>query len=219
MDIAAEAEPGSALYSSFREIEETCDEEGRDHANWDGVLVTAAALAAVACYRCGAPGGTPPRRRRQTMPKKFLDDVNGTLLKLGVAGSQAGWVAQNFITDDTEALDARGTQQLADATREVREGVDALRQGAAAGRPAASARSAEGVAGAGDAGRSERSRRSHAARVPHARHLRQRQMVSRPGEARSMPQHRRGHQGARDVRETKRNCAASGKAGTRFRRR
>jgi peptidyl-dipeptidase A len=48
--------------------------------------------------------------------QKFLDDVNGTLLKLSVSGSQAGWVAQNFITDDTEALDARGTQQLADAT-------------------------------------------------------------------------------------------------------
>jgi len=75
--------------------------------------VTAAALAAVACT-VGAPGGTPPAASADDA-KKFLDDVNGTLLKLGVAGSQAGWVAQNFITEDTEALDARGTQQLADA--------------------------------------------------------------------------------------------------------
>jgi peptidyl-dipeptidase A len=75
--------------------------------------VTAAALAAVACT-VGAPGGTPPAATADDA-KKFIDDVNGTLLKLGVAGSQAGWVAQNFITDDTEALDARGTQQLADA--------------------------------------------------------------------------------------------------------
>jgi peptidyl-dipeptidase A len=75
--------------------------------------VTAAVLAAVACT-VGAPGGTPPAATADDA-KKFIDDVNGTLLKLGVAGSQAGWVAQNFITEDTEALDARGTQQLADA--------------------------------------------------------------------------------------------------------
>src|SRR6186997_1889693 len=75
--------------------------------------ITAAALAAVACT-VGAPGGTPPGATADDA-KKFLDDVNGTLLKLGVAGSQAGWVAQNFITDDTEALDARGSQQAASA--------------------------------------------------------------------------------------------------------
>ena len=76
-------------------------------------VVAAAALAAVACT-VGAPGGTPPSATGDEA-KKFLDDVNGTLLKLSIAGSQAGWVAQNFITDDTEALDARGTQQLSDA--------------------------------------------------------------------------------------------------------
>jgi peptidyl-dipeptidase A len=75
----------------------------------------AATLALTAACSVAAPGGTPPT----TTPaeaKTFLDTVNATLLKLGVAGSQAGWVAQNFITDDTEALDARSTQQLADAT-------------------------------------------------------------------------------------------------------
>jgi peptidyl-dipeptidase A len=77
-------------------------------------VVAAAALAAVACT-VGAPGGTPPAAATADEAKKFLDDVNGTLLKLSVSGAQAGWVAQNFITDDTEALDARGTQQLSDA--------------------------------------------------------------------------------------------------------
>jgi peptidyl-dipeptidase A len=76
-------------------------------------LVAAAGLAAVACT-VNAPGGTPPAVTADEA-KKFLDDANGTLLKLSVSGSQAGWVAQNFITDDTEALDARGTQLLADA--------------------------------------------------------------------------------------------------------
>jgi peptidyl-dipeptidase A len=73
----------------------------------------ATALAGVACT-VSAPGGTPPTVTADDA-KKFLDDANATLLKLSLSGSQAGWVAQNFITDDTEALDARGTQQLADA--------------------------------------------------------------------------------------------------------
>jgi peptidyl-dipeptidase A len=71
----------------------------------------------VACSKVSAPGGPVP----SSVPTAgeagtFLNDVNATLLKLGVAGSQAGWVAQNFITDDTEALDSRATQALSDAT-------------------------------------------------------------------------------------------------------
>src|SRR6266550_3706771 len=77
-----------------------------------GVLM-GSALAVGACT-VAAPGGTPPSASA-TDAKKFLDDANSTLLKLGVASSQAGWVAQNFITDDTEALDARASQQLSDA--------------------------------------------------------------------------------------------------------
>jgi peptidyl-dipeptidase A len=77
-------------------------------------LAVAAALTAAACT-VSAPGGTPPAGATADEAKKFLDGANATLLKLSISGSQAGWVAQNFITDDTEALDARGTQQLADA--------------------------------------------------------------------------------------------------------
>ena len=77
-------------------------------------FAVAAGLAGVGCT-VAAPGGTPPAAASADDAKKFLDDANQTLLKLSVSGSQAGWVAQNFITDDTEALDARGTQQLADA--------------------------------------------------------------------------------------------------------
>jgi len=47
--------------------------------------------------------------------KSFLDQVNETTLKLGVAQSQAGWVQQNFITDDTEAIAARASQAANDA--------------------------------------------------------------------------------------------------------
>ena len=37
----------------------------------------------------------------------FLKDVDAKLLDLGIASAQAGWVQQNFITVDTEAVNAR----------------------------------------------------------------------------------------------------------------
>ena len=48
--------------------------------------------------------------------QKFMDNVNETLLKLGIEGSQAGWVSETHITDDTSALNARANQRLIDAT-------------------------------------------------------------------------------------------------------
>ena len=48
--------------------------------------------------------------------KTFLDEVNRTFTRLGLDANRAGWVGQNFITADTEALDARATQALADAS-------------------------------------------------------------------------------------------------------
>src|SRR5207247_8991741 len=48
--------------------------------------------------------------------KKFMDDVNETLLKLGIEGSQAAWVSETYITDDTSALNARANQRVIDAT-------------------------------------------------------------------------------------------------------
>ena len=47
--------------------------------------------------------------------KQFLDTVNDSMKKLEVEGSQAGWVQQNFITDDTEAIEARVNQRVTDA--------------------------------------------------------------------------------------------------------
>jgi peptidyl-dipeptidase A len=45
----------------------------------------------------------------------FIDDVNATMLRLSVAQNQAGWVAETFITDDTEALTARASREYIDA--------------------------------------------------------------------------------------------------------
>ena len=100
--------------------------------------------------------GRPPKT-----PRTFSTMVNETLLKLGIAGCQAGWVAQNFITDDTEALDARGDPAgLADAAAKFAKEATRFDKIAASRRSAASARSAEGVAGARHAGRSQGGRGS-----------------------------------------------------------
>jgi peptidyl-dipeptidase A len=47
--------------------------------------------------------------------KRFLDTVNGTMERLLVEQNQAGWVQQTYITDDTEALQARVNQRVTDA--------------------------------------------------------------------------------------------------------
>ena len=125
--------------------------------------MAAAALAAVACT-VGAPGGPAPAPTADDA-KKFLDGANETLLKLSVAGSQAGWVAQNFITDDTEALDARGdagsSPTPARSSRRTSTRFDKVQL------PADQRRQLDllkVVARARDAGRCQRGRRSHAAR-------------------------------------------------------
>ena len=60
---------------------------------------------------CSSPAPAPtPEEARQ-----FLDEVNATMLRLGIEQGQAGWVAETYITEDTEALNARATQTYIDA--------------------------------------------------------------------------------------------------------
>jgi len=47
--------------------------------------------------------------------KAFLKDANESLLRLGVGQSRGGWVHQTYITDDTEAIDARASQEYIEA--------------------------------------------------------------------------------------------------------
>jgi peptidyl-dipeptidase A len=71
-------------------------------------LVVAAALGG-ACGPDTAPAPTPAQA------SSFLAETNETLRRLSIAGAQAGWVAQNFITEDTEAISARLNQEVSDA--------------------------------------------------------------------------------------------------------
>jgi len=70
------------------------------------ILIT---LGTVACARTE----TPPQATAEDA-KAFLDTVNQSMLKLGIEAGQAGWVQQNFITADTEALGARSNQRYID---------------------------------------------------------------------------------------------------------
>src|SRR2546421_11866787 len=64
-----------------------------------------------------APGnGTNDAASGPTDPKKFLDEVNDSLLKLNIEGQQAGWVSETYITDDTSALNGKANQRLIEAT-------------------------------------------------------------------------------------------------------
>ncbi len=66
---------------------------------------------------CAARGsGTNQPSANAGDPKKFLDEVNESLLKLSVEGSQAGWISETYITDDTSALNAKSNQRLIEAT-------------------------------------------------------------------------------------------------------
>jgi peptidyl-dipeptidase A len=83
-------------------------------------FAAAAVLIALGMLSC-ARDQTPPEPTAADA-KAFLDDTNQAMLKLGVEANQAGWVQQNFITDDTEALGARANQRYIDAiARAVKE--------------------------------------------------------------------------------------------------
>src|SRR6478735_863238 len=91
----------------------------RSGSTWfAGALAVFATLGGVSCTKVSAPGGPPAPSSAPTAADAgtFLTGANATLLKLSIAASQAGWVGQNFITDDTEALDSRATQAISDAS-------------------------------------------------------------------------------------------------------
>ena len=76
-----------------------------------GGLVLALSVLAAACG--GSETTAAPKSADDA--KQFLTNVNSTMLRLGIEAAQAGWVAQTYITEDTEALDARATQQIIEA--------------------------------------------------------------------------------------------------------
>ena len=76
--------------------------------SWAPVLV----VLSVVSMSCGSTATTTATADEA---KRFLDDVNATMLKLGIEQGQAGWIAETYITADSEALNARATQAYIDA--------------------------------------------------------------------------------------------------------
>jgi peptidyl-dipeptidase A len=69
-------------------------------------------LGAAALIAAGCSSSSGPTAAEATA---FISTVNDTMLRLSVASSQAGWVYSTYITEDTEALNARATQAYIDA--------------------------------------------------------------------------------------------------------
>src|SRR5687767_14088388 len=76
-----------------------------------GGLILALSVLAGACG--GSETTAAPKSADDA--KQFLTNVNSTMLRLSIEAARAGWVAQTYITEDTEALDARATQQIIEA--------------------------------------------------------------------------------------------------------
>ena len=86
-----------------------------------GGLILAAIPATIAACRVSAPSPTPSAEDAA----KFITAVNETMLKLGREDQQASWVAETYITPDTEAISARANQAYIDAV--ARNAKDAAR--------------------------------------------------------------------------------------------
>jgi peptidyl-dipeptidase A len=67
-------------------------------------FAAAALMASVAACTVSAPSATVTAADAD----RFLADANQTLLRLGIEEQRASWVAQNFITTDTEGAGAVG---------------------------------------------------------------------------------------------------------------
>jgi peptidyl-dipeptidase A len=76
------------------------------------LVIGAVSLLAAACGR--TMSSVPPTPSAADV-KAFLATVNGAMTRLGIAQNQSGWVAQTYITDDTEAIDSRVNQEVIDA--------------------------------------------------------------------------------------------------------
>jgi peptidyl-dipeptidase A len=79
-------------------------------------LVTASATVIVALIFSACGGSSRMPAPTAADAQKFIDDVNASVLKLVTDQQQAEWVAENFITEDTEAIAAKANQTFIEAT-------------------------------------------------------------------------------------------------------
>ena len=78
---------------------------------WHSPVAGLPALAVLVCLSCSKATPAPTAADVKT----FLSTANETMRVLDIEQNRAGWVQQNFITDDTQALSARASQAYIDA--------------------------------------------------------------------------------------------------------
>ena len=83
-----------------------------EHWRHRAIMLVTTALGATAIGCTQTPARPAPNAAEA---RAFLATANETTLKLGIQQSQASWVQQTFITDDTEAIAARANQAANDA--------------------------------------------------------------------------------------------------------
>src|SRR3954469_4043213 len=85
-------------------------------------LLTACACACAFAAGCSHSTASSAASGSPQEAKKFLETVSDTTLRLGIQQSQASWVQQTYITDDSEAIAARANQAANEAlTRFAKE--------------------------------------------------------------------------------------------------
>ena len=72
-------------------------------------LILAGGVAAQAGPAAKDAGKNAPPTAAEA--QKFIEDAEQRLFDLGVKASRAGWVQENFITDDTETMSAQANER------------------------------------------------------------------------------------------------------------
>src|SRR5437764_10902630 len=78
-------------------------------------MVGAVVVTVVGAVVAGCARGTASMTPTAGDVKTFLDAVNETTKRLSIEQGRSGWVQQNFITDDTEAIAAHANQLAIEA--------------------------------------------------------------------------------------------------------
>jgi peptidyl-dipeptidase A len=76
--------------------------------------IALACLLVAALAGCNAPSSGGGGAATPEEATKFIENVNTTMLKLGLESAQAAWVQATYIIDDTEAMSARANQAYID---------------------------------------------------------------------------------------------------------
>jgi peptidyl-dipeptidase A len=79
------------------------------------LTAAAAVLLLIVSFGCRNTGTVATPAGDTKTVTQFLAEANDTLLKLGNAANEAGWVQDNFITVDTQAISARANEAYVNA--------------------------------------------------------------------------------------------------------